>query len=139
MGGGCLWDIGCYPVSYTRCLIGTEPLEVFAWQKLGASGVDEVFVGQMCFPGGIYAQFDCSFREPFRTSMEIIGNDAILTIPKKDLRKILKRIEELADNLRPSRCEKLTGQERYRIVYSIQDDELTVWVVKVGHRKDIYR
>jgi mRNA interferase RelE/StbE len=40
----------------------------------------------------------------------------------------------------------LTGQERYRllqalyrIVYSIQDDELTVWVVKVGHRKDIYR
>ena len=67
-------------------------------------------------------------------------------IPKKDLKKILKRIEELADNPRPSGCEKLTGQERYRlrqgryrIIYSIQDDELTVWVVKVGHRKDIYR
>ena len=68
------------------------------------------------------------------------------TIPKKDLKKILKRIEELANNPRPSGCEKLTGQERYRlrqgryrIVYSIQHDELTVWVVKVGHRKDIYR
>lgn len=68
------------------------------------------------------------------------------TIPKKDLKKILKRIGELADNPRPSGCEKLTGQERYRlrqgryrIVYSIQDDELTVWVVKVAHRKDIYR
>ena len=67
-------------------------------------------------------------------------------ISKKDLKKILKRIEGLAESPRPSGCEKLTGQERYRlrqgryrIVYSIQDDDLTVWVVKVGHRKDIYR
>ena len=66
-------------------------------------------------------------------------------IPKKDLKKILDRIEALAENPRPSGCEKLTGQQRYRlrqgryrILYSIQDDELTVWVVKVGHRKDIY-
>jgi mRNA interferase RelE/StbE len=67
-------------------------------------------------------------------------------IPKKDLRRILNRIEALAENPRPPSCEKLTGQERYRlrqgryrIVYSIQDDLLTVWVVKVGHRKHIYR
>ena len=67
-------------------------------------------------------------------------------IPKKDLIRILSRIKALAENPRPKGCEKLTGQERYRlrqgqyrIVYSIQDDELTVWVVKVGHRKDIYR
>jgi len=47
---------------------------------------------------------------------------------------------------RPPGCEKLTGQERYRIrqgnyriIYSIQDLELTIWVVKVGHRRDIYR
>ena len=67
-------------------------------------------------------------------------------IPRKDLRKILRRIESLSEDPRPKGCEKLTGLERYRlrrgryrIVYSIQDDELTVWVVKVGHRKDIYR
>ncbi len=67
-------------------------------------------------------------------------------IPNKDLKKILERIEALAADPRPSGCEKLTGQQRYRlrqgryrILYSIQDDELTVWVVKVGHRKDIYR
>ena len=67
-------------------------------------------------------------------------------IPKKDLKKILNRIASLAETPRPPGCEKLTGQERYRlrqgryrILYSIQDDELTVWVVKVGHRKDIYR
>jgi mRNA interferase RelE/StbE len=68
------------------------------------------------------------------------------TIPKKDLQKILRRIETLSQDPRPQGCEKLTGQERYRvrqgnyrIVYSIQDRELTVWVVKVGHRKEVYR
>ncbi len=68
------------------------------------------------------------------------------TIPKKDLQKILGRIAGLAEDPRPQGHEKLTGQERYRIrqgryriVYSIQDKELTVWVVKIGHRKDIYR
>ena len=68
------------------------------------------------------------------------------TIPKKDLQKILRRVKTLAIDPRPQGHEKLTGQERYRvrqgryrIVYSIQDKELTVWVVKVGHRKDTYR
>jgi mRNA interferase RelE/StbE len=67
-------------------------------------------------------------------------------IPKVDLKRILSRIENLADNPRPSDCEKLTSQElyrvrqgKYRIVYSVQDNELTIWVIKVGHRKDIYR
>ena len=66
-------------------------------------------------------------------------------IPKRDLKRILNRISALAEDPRPSGCEKLTGQERYRlrhgryrIVYSIQDDELAVWVVKVGHRRNIY-
>jgi mRNA interferase RelE/StbE len=67
-------------------------------------------------------------------------------IPAKDLQRILTRIEMLGDDPRPPGCEKLTGHERYRlrqgkyrILYSIQDDERTVWVVKVGHRKDAYR
>jgi mRNA interferase RelE/StbE len=67
-------------------------------------------------------------------------------IPKKDLRKILTRIKSLAANPRPPGCEKLTGQDRYRlrqgryrIVYSVQDEKHSVTVVKVGHRKDIYR
>ena len=67
-------------------------------------------------------------------------------IPKKYLKKILTSIEALAQEPRPQGYEKLSGQEKYRIrqgtyriVYSIQDQELTVWVVKVGHRKDVYR
>ena len=68
------------------------------------------------------------------------------TIPKKDLQKIILRIQTLARDPRPPGYEKLTGQERYRIrqghyriIYSIQDKEFTVWVVTIGHRKDIYR
>ncbi|HID30165.1 MAG TPA: type II toxin-antitoxin system RelE/ParE family toxin [Desulfobacterales bacterium] len=62
------------------------------------------------------------------------------------MKRILNRIKTLEENPRPPGCEKLTGQEkyslrqgRYRIVYSIQHNELTVWVVRIGHRKDIYR
>jgi mRNA interferase RelE/StbE len=67
-------------------------------------------------------------------------------IPQKDARRILQRIKSLALNARPRGCEKLTGQERYRIrqgafriIYSIQDDALTVWIVKIASRKDVYR
>jgi mRNA interferase RelE/StbE len=82
------------------------------------------------------------YRIYFRESVE----KDLAAIPKNDLKKILQRIKVLTGNPRPSGGEKLTGQERYRvrqghyrIVYSIQDRELTVWIVKVGHRKDIYR
>jgi mRNA interferase RelE/StbE len=67
-------------------------------------------------------------------------------IPKKDLRKILSRIRPFARDPRPQGCEKLTGQDRYRLrlgryrtVYAVQTEERTVIVVKVGHRKDICR
>jgi mRNA interferase RelE/StbE len=67
-------------------------------------------------------------------------------ISKNQIKKILSRIEKLKDDPRPIGCEKLTGQElyrvrqgKYRIVYSIQDNELTVWIIKVGHRSSLYR
>ena len=67
-------------------------------------------------------------------------------ISKKDLQRIIGRIQLLKKDHRPSGCEKLSGQERYRIrqgnyriIYFIQDDQRTVWVVKIGHRRDVYR
>ena len=70
----------------------------------------------------------------------------LAAIPKGDLLRIMERIGTLAENPRPMRCEKLSGQEKYRlrqgnyrIVYSIQDSQLTVWMVKVGHRREVYR
>ena len=65
---------------------------------------------------------------------------------RTELRKSISRIGKLADNPRPAGGEKLTERElyrirqgNYRIVYSIQEDELTVWIFKIGYRKDVYR
>ena len=67
-------------------------------------------------------------------------------LPKKDLQKIVNKIQNLAVNPRPAGCEKLSGDDKlrirqgnYRIVYSIEDSALIVFVVKIGHRRDIYK
>ncbi len=73
LGGGCLWDVGCYPVSFARCVLRDEPLEVSGYQRLHPSGVDESFVGQLVFPGGVLAAIDASFCTPFATFMEVAG------------------------------------------------------------------
>jgi predicted dehydrogenase len=80
-GGGSIWDVGCYPISYARTVIGGEPLEVFGWQVTGPTGIDETFVGQMRFGNGVIAQFDSSFVIPFHAFMEIVGSDGTLNIP----------------------------------------------------------
>ena len=65
---------------------------------------------------------------------------------KRQRRRIVARIESLADVPRPRACEKLSGREQYRlrqgvyrIVYTLEDDELVVWVVKIGRRSGVYR
>ena len=67
-------------------------------------------------------------------------------IPPKELLKILDKIKSLSDDPHPTGSIKLTNQEKYRvrvvnyrILYKVEDNILTVFVVKVGHRKDIYR
>ena len=67
-------------------------------------------------------------------------------IPKKELQKILKKIRALSSNPRPQGSQKLSHREQYRfrqgyyrIVYSIRDDDLAVHIIKMGHRKEIYR
>ena len=83
-----------------------------------------------------------NYRLTFRKSV----TKDLRSIPPNDLSRILKRMEALADDPRPMGSEKLSGQERYRvrqgvyrIVYEIQDEELVILVVKVGHRREVYR
>lgn len=82
MGGGSIWDVGCYPISYARTVVGENPLEVFGWQVTGPTGIDETFVGQMKFGSDIHAQFDCSFVIPFHSFIEVVGSEGTLSIPK---------------------------------------------------------
>lgn len=81
MGGGSLWDVGCYPISYARSILGQEPTEVSGWQVTGPTGIDETFVGQMRFVNDVHVQFDSSFVIPLHWFMEILGNEGTLNIP----------------------------------------------------------
>ncbi len=70
----------------------------------------------------------------------------IAEIPKRDRQRVINRITRLADDPRCEGCEKLSGQDRYRvrqgryrILYTINDEEVIVVVVKVGHRRNVYR
>jgi predicted dehydrogenase len=80
MGGGSLWDVGCYPVSMARYLAGREPVRVVGWQRPAPSGIDDVFVGMLDF-GGTLAQFDCGFAAPFRTDVEVVGTTGAIAVP----------------------------------------------------------
>lgn len=80
MGGGSLWDVGCYPVSFARHVAGEEPESLGAYARFDQRGVDRTFVGQLRFPGGLLAQFDCGFAAPDRERVEIVGNDATLVM-----------------------------------------------------------
>ena len=68
------------------------------------------------------------------------------SFPRQDVRRILSRIRSLVQNPRPVGCEKLSGRELYRvrqgdyrIVYTIEDQQLIVQIIKIAHRRDVYR
>ena len=85
--------------------------------------------------------------EKYKVSIKRSAVKEIEAIPqKKERQRIIRRIGQLTEDPRPPGSKKLSGNEKYRvrqgtyrIVYSIEDNELIVVVVKVGHRKDIYR
>jgi xylose dehydrogenase (NAD/NADP) len=111
MGGGSIWDIGCYPISYARTVVGENPLEVFGWQVTGKTGIDETFVGQMRFAGDIHAQFDSSFAIPHHAFMEIVGSEGTLSIPAPFKPEVNERIF-LTRNEKTETI-KVKGQELY--------------------------
>ena len=83
-----------------------------------------------------------SYRIVFKKSV----TKDLRPIPKQDVQRILKRIDSLADDPRPAGSEKLSGDEKYRIrqgnyriLYMIEDNIITVTIVKVGHRRNVYR
>ena len=87
------------------------------------------------------ARYSIRIKSSVRKDLRHIPN-----IPNRDVQRILRRIESLADDPRPVRAEMLAGDGKYRIrqgnhriLYTVEDDVLTVHVVKAGHRRDMYR
>ena len=67
-------------------------------------------------------------------------------IPKRDVSRLIDKIRSLSSDPRPPGCEKLSLEEKYRIrqgvyriIYAIEDDKLVILVIKIGHRKAVYR
>lgn len=82
LGGGALWDVGSYPVTYAQRIAGHEPKMVFGTAHWHASGVDDEFMGLLRFdPGGMTANIYAGFRAAARTWLEILGSEASLTVP----------------------------------------------------------
>ncbi|HSF82142.1 MAG TPA: Gfo/Idh/MocA family oxidoreductase [Anaerolineales bacterium] len=79
-GGGCLWDVGVYPLSFAQFIFGEAPYRVAGSQWLGDSGVDETFSGLLEYSGNRMAQISSAFRTPWFTQAEIIGTKGRLTI-----------------------------------------------------------
>ena len=81
LGGGSLWDVGCYPLNFSRYITGVEPSSVFGSSLKSESGVDISFTAQLHFPGDITAQFDCGFRTQFRMYVAVIGSKGCAYLP----------------------------------------------------------
>jgi predicted dehydrogenase len=80
IGGGSLWDVGCYPVSVSRRIAGEEPDGIAGFARFDERGVDRAFVGSLRFPSGLLAHFESGFTAPDRERVEIVGSEATLVV-----------------------------------------------------------
>ena len=82
MGGGCLLDLGFYPIDFSLLATGELPEQVACFAAIGRqSGVEEVAAGCLHFPGGAIGQFECGFSVDIKTTAEIIGDEATIRLP----------------------------------------------------------
>nr|HPJ72948.1 Gfo/Idh/MocA family oxidoreductase [bacterium] len=81
LGGGCLWDVGVYPVSLALGLDASRVVEFAGAMKHNAAGVDCLFAGQFLMASGTLVQFDCGFCLPYRVGAEVVGEGGRLILP----------------------------------------------------------
>ena len=83
----------------------------------------------------------------YKIEVSLTAEKQLRKLSQKDQISVLKRIQELSGEPRPNHSRKLRGQNNiyrvrvgnYRILYSIEDKHLTIIILKVGHRRDVYR
>jgi xylose dehydrogenase (NAD/NADP) len=83
MGGGALYDVGCYTLSLARLVFGEEPVSAFASARLDpATGVDMTTAAVLEFPGGRFALCDASFEAHFQSRLLAVGADGTLRLER---------------------------------------------------------
>lgn len=83
----------------------------------------------------------------YKIEISSTAEKTLKKIPKADLKKIVEAIQILGINPFPEGCRKLSGEEgtyrvrqgNYRIIYEVERKKLIILVLKVGHRKDVYK
>ena len=68
-------------MSTARLFAGSEPIKAHALAHVGVSGVDQSLTAALEFPGGLLAEIDCSFEQPFRCSYELVGSRGVIEVP----------------------------------------------------------
>jgi predicted dehydrogenase len=81
LGGGSLWDVGSYPVSFCQAVAGSDPVEVYAQARVHTNGVENGMAAQLIYANGLVAQIDCGFDVPGRRGAEVVGSLGTATIP----------------------------------------------------------
>ncbi len=79
-GGGALWDVGIYPISFAQLVMGGLPEWVDGAQWMGDTGVDEDFAALIHYSGNRNAQIGCSFHVPYQAHAEVIGSTGRITL-----------------------------------------------------------
>jgi len=91
LGGGALWDIGCYPVSLAQLLSGPV-LRVDGRQIAGPTGIDEEFCGTLTHTAGAMTQFWVSFRAAYQTYLRIIGSSGTIDVDRPFRPGLIERL-----------------------------------------------
>ncbi|MCA0986876.1 Gfo/Idh/MocA family protein [Guptibacillus algicola] len=82
LGGGSIWDVGCYCIHSARLILGSEPIRVFAEGNVPENvGVDLSANGILTFPNGVTASFDCSFERQMNNVYEVFGTKGSIKVP----------------------------------------------------------
>jgi len=84
--------------------------------------------------------------ESYRIRIKRSAAKELERIPQRARKKIIERIQLLSGDPRPTGMKKLSGEEKYRIrqgdyriLYLIEDNIVTITVVEIGHRREVYR
>ena len=83
----------------------------------------------------------------YRVEIKVSAQKELMALPSSAKDRVISHIDALAENPRPSGCKKLTGAEKayririgdYRVVYEIENRVLVVLIVRIAHRREVYR
>jgi len=118
LGGGALYDVGCYPVNVSRMLTGAEPVEVFGTANYTRTGVDMTFEGVMRFPGGVLSSFHVAMDEEPRFWYRVIGDKGLIEVPWAFV-SFGRETRIVAQHSEKQKSRRFEGVDEYRIPWRI--------------------